>query len=67
MIALLCGRPSNLHSSNYNVPIPTISDGDDDRDQSPESMQSFIWLCRLTKILECAWQCHLFFQWLTAF
>ncbi|ORY84141.1 fungal-specific transcription factor domain-domain-containing protein [Leucosporidium creatinivorum] len=50
--ALLCGRPSNLHSSNYNVPIPTLSDGDNDSNQSPESMQSFISLCRLTKILD---------------
>ncbi|TXT10488.1 uncharacterized protein COLE_04422 [Cutaneotrichosporon oleaginosum] len=42
--ALLYGRPSNLHHSNYNVPLPSV--GED------ASSASFLATCRLTLIAD---------------
>lgn len=45
----------SAHSSNYNVPVPTLSDVDSDQPLSGadlDSMKAFIATCQLTVILE---------------
>lgn len=53
--ALIYGRPSNLHKSNYNVSLPTLHDADGAPGLSPStrlSYEAFIATCRLTEIVD---------------
>ncbi|KAL1406677.1 hypothetical protein Q8F55_008383 [Vanrija albida] len=53
--ALIYGRPSNLHKSNYNVTLPTLHDADGAPGLSPStrlSYEAFIATCRLTEIVD---------------
>ncbi|KAJ9099762.1 hypothetical protein QFC21_003760 [Naganishia friedmannii] len=53
--ALIFGRPSNLHNSNFSVTVPTMSDMDPDTHSTREeqdSMLAFCGMCRLTLILD---------------
>ncbi|GFZ44245.1 hypothetical protein JCM24511_01967 [Saitozyma sp. JCM 24511] len=53
--ALLFGRPSNIHSNNCNVPLPTLEDcelGDRSSPADQLSFETFEATCKLTVIID---------------